>query len=206
MAHAQPRPPREAVLDTIRRGATTVTAIAAALEVTDNAVRLHLAALERDGLVRRAGAIRSGRAGQPAAAYALTAAGQDALSRAYPAALVALVAALGARLESRTLRATLADAGARMAAGGGPGSATTLAGRAAECADLLRALGGAVDVEAGRGGVRLVGHGCPLASAVAAEPATCTIVEALLEERCGVRARQQCVHGAAPACRFVLTT
>ncbi len=205
MAHSHPRPPREAVLDAVRRGATTVTGIADVLGVTDNAVRLHLAALERDGLVRRAGAIRSGRAGQPAATYALTATGQDALSRAYPAALAALVAALGARLETRALRATLADAGARMAAGAGQGPAPTLAGRAAACADLLRALGGAVDVEAGRGAVRLVGHGCPLASAVSAEPATCTIVEALLEERCGVRAQQQCVHGEAPSCRFVLT-
>ena len=37
----------------LRRGARTVEELAQALGLTDNAVRSHLAALERDGLVRR---------------------------------------------------------------------------------------------------------------------------------------------------------
>ena len=72
-------PARHAVLDLIRRGARTVNTLAEALRISDNAVRVHLVALERDGLIVRSGLVRSGAAGQPAAEYELTVAGELAL-------------------------------------------------------------------------------------------------------------------------------
>src|SRR3712207_8581849 len=46
---------RGQIVALLRRGTRTVEELAAALGLTDNAVRAHLAALERDGLVRQAG-------------------------------------------------------------------------------------------------------------------------------------------------------
>jgi predicted ArsR family transcriptional regulator len=77
-------PARQAVLDLVRRGERTVNTLAARLRISDNAVRVHLVALERDGLLKRCGMVRSGGAGQPAAEYDITPAGELALSVACP--------------------------------------------------------------------------------------------------------------------------
>ncbi len=53
-------PPRQRVLAALRTGSRTVNDLAGGLHVTDNAVRGHLAALERAGLVRATGTVRSG--------------------------------------------------------------------------------------------------------------------------------------------------
>ncbi len=196
---------RLAVLDAIRGGARTVNDLAAHLQVTDNAVRLHLAALERDALISR-GVLRSGQVGQPAAGYELTPAGELALSSAYAPALNALVAALGARLEARTARSVFLDAGRRLA-DQIPSQATgSLNDRVHACASLLESLGGKIDVTSTRGKAMLKGAGCPLASAVRTEPATCYIVEALLKKHAGVNATQHCQHGDHPACHFEITS
>ena len=55
---------RARVVELLRREPRTVEQLAAALGVTDNAVRLHLGQLERDGIVRTAGVRRSGGAGR----------------------------------------------------------------------------------------------------------------------------------------------
>ena len=44
----------------LRRDTRTVDDLASALNLTDNAVRAHLAALERDGIVRQCGVRRDG--------------------------------------------------------------------------------------------------------------------------------------------------
>lgn len=183
-----------------------MNAIAARLGVTDNAVRLHLAALERDGLIRRGGVVRTGEAGQPAAEYALTSDGEVALSSAYPPALTAVVGAIGARLSPRAARALFADAGKRLAPDAAVASTASLPDRARACATLLEALGARIQVETGRGWAKLAGADCPLAAAVRTEPQTCAMIEALLTRHAGVRVRQRCQHGDHPACRFELVT
>lgn len=71
-------------------------ALARALDLTDNAVRAHLAALERDGLVRQQGSVRGVR--KPSLAYQLAPEVEPALSRAYLPLVEALVEALADRL------------------------------------------------------------------------------------------------------------
>src|SRR5438067_2004438 len=61
---------RGQILDLLRRGTETVNDLAAALGLTDNAVRAHLTALERDGLVRPSGTRRGPR--KPTVTYALS--------------------------------------------------------------------------------------------------------------------------------------
>jgi predicted ArsR family transcriptional regulator len=182
-----------------------VNALAEMLGVTDNGIRLHLAALERDGLIQRGGLQRSGQAGQPAAEYALLPAGELALSSAYEPALTALVGALGAKLKARSARKVLVNAGRRLAAQVPAGQGGSLSERAHSCAALLESLGGRVDVMTTREKAVLTGSGCPLAAAVRAEPATCYMIESLLAKHAGVSAEQRCDHGAHPACRFEIT-
>jgi predicted ArsR family transcriptional regulator len=198
-------PARHAVLDLIRRGARTVNTLADALRISDNAVRVHLVALERDGLIARSGLIRSGAAGQPAAEYELTTSGELALSSAYPAALVALAEAIGDKLDVRAKRALFLEAGRRLAATMVPRDGGSLVAKATACADLIESLGGSATVTPARGSVMLEGAGCPLAAAVRGDPATCSLVEGLLERHADVNAEILCHHGDRPSCRFRLT-
>ncbi len=179
--------------------------LAAQLRISDNAVRVHLVALERDGLIRRSGTVRSGVAGQPAAEYDLTPAGEEALSSAYTAALVALSEAAGARLDVRTRRALFLEAGKRLAATVSPKDSGSLAERAESCAALIDSLGGRAIVTTGRGSAVIEGAGCPLAAAVRGEPGSCSIIEGMIEAHTGLKAEQQCSHGERPSCRFRLS-
>src|SRR5512139_1084500 len=156
-------PARQAVLDLIRRGERTVNTLATQLRISDNAVRMHLVALERDGMVKRIGTVRSGGAGQPAAEYDLTPEGELALSAAYPAALTALAAALSDRLDGRGRRALFLDAGKRLAATLGRHDSGSLQERAAACAELIDRLGGSASITTERGSATVAGAGCPLA-------------------------------------------
>ena len=196
---------RQAVLDLVRRGERTVNTLAAKLRISDNAVRVHLVALEPDGLIKRSGTVRSGAAGQPAAEYDLTPAGEQALSAAFPAALVALTEAAGAKLDARARRALFLEAGKRLAETMKPADSGSLQERAESCASLIESLGGGATVTFHRGHAVVEGAGCPLAAAVRGEPATCSIIEGLLESHTGVKAEQQCTHGDRPSCRFRLT-
>jgi predicted ArsR family transcriptional regulator len=198
-------PARYAVLDLIRRGARTVNTLAERLRISDNAVRVHLVALERDGLIVRSGLVRSGAAGQPAAEYELTTGGELALSSAYPAAMVALAGAIGEKLDVRARRALFLEAGKRLAATIGHRDNGSLGAKANACAELIESLGGSAAITNARGHAMLEGAGCPLAAAVRSEPATCWLVEGLLEGHTGVNAEQMCNHGERPSCRFRLT-
>ena len=62
---------RGQILALLRVEARTVNELAAALKLTDNAVRAHLISLERDGLIQRQGSRRGTR--KPHASYGLTA-------------------------------------------------------------------------------------------------------------------------------------
>ena len=66
--------------------------------ITDNAVRFHIATLERTGTVRRNGTVRGKGAGKPAVIYELTESAEELQSRAYAPVLAACVEELAARL------------------------------------------------------------------------------------------------------------
>ncbi|HKS07638.1 MAG TPA: hypothetical protein VJR92_15155 [Gemmatimonadaceae bacterium] len=200
-----PLPARTVVLDFVRRGVRTVNALAESMGVTDNAVRLHLAALERDGLLRRSGVKRSGQVGQPAAEYELTPDGEVSLSNAYSPAFAALVAALADKLDTRARRAVFLDAGRKLAADSSSTTSGSVSSRAGACAALIESLGGSATIKTEKGRTVLVGAGCPLAAAVRAEPGTCAIIEALLARSSGLDVTQRCEHGANPCCRFELS-
>jgi predicted ArsR family transcriptional regulator len=81
----------------------------------------------------------------------------------------------------------------------------SLAASAHAAHDILTELGGSVKLEVGRSHADLRGDGCPLAAAAARVPATCTIVEKMLEAQTGRRVEQRCEHGTRPRCGFRLS-
>src|SRR5437764_1870524 len=72
---------RGRIISLLRRDEHTVSELAQALGLSDNAIRGHLASLERDGLVRPIGTRRG--AHKPTVTYAPTAEAEDLFPRPY---------------------------------------------------------------------------------------------------------------------------
>lgn len=183
----------------LRRGRRTVDELADALGLTDNAVRSHLAGLERDGLVRQ-GDLRRG-ASKPAFTYELTPEAERLFPKAYGALLQQLIGVLSERLPPDELADTLQEVGHRVAknhtAVGGD-----LRERVERALVLLEDLGGLADLEESDGGFVIRGCSCPLAAAVEGSPDACLLAEALLSDVIGAPVRQVCDPGPPRRCRF----
>src|SRR4051812_42000873 len=96
---------RGRIITLLRRHERTVNELADELALTDNAVRTHLAALERDGLASLRG-VRRG-VGKPAHVFALTAEDESLFPGAYAAVLRTLLDALSATLPAPQLEAVI---------------------------------------------------------------------------------------------------
>ncbi|HUY99184.1 MAG TPA: helix-turn-helix domain-containing protein [Thermomicrobiaceae bacterium] len=193
---------RGQVVTLLRRAGRTVNELAAELDLTDNAVRLHLATLERDGLVVQEG-VRRG-AGKPSFAYRLTPQAERLFPKPYGPMLDGLLDVLAERLPPAELEAAMREVGHRLAAGreASPGE---LRHRVAQGAALLEALGGLAEVEKQAGGFSIRGYSCPLAD-VAGHPEACRLAETLLADVIGAPVRECCDRGNPPRCRFVITS
>jgi predicted ArsR family transcriptional regulator len=195
---------RGQVASLLRRGPHTVEELATALGLTDNAVRNHLALLERDGMVRQAGVRRGKGAGKPATVFELDPAAESEFSRAYQPVLGAVLDVLADELPAERVEEILKEAGRRLGAAAGGPAAGALADRAEAAAAALRALGGDVDVVTEDGVLVLQGAGCPLSSAVRQRPETCRAVEAFVSAIVGEAVRERCARDERPRCCFVV--
>lgn len=193
---------RGQIVALLRRGPRTVEDLAAALGLTDNAIRAHLATLERDGLVASAGVRRGAGAGKPATLYELHPEAEPLFSRAYAPVLRAVLDAIAERVPEEEARALMRDVGRRLAAQLGRDVTGDVHSRVHAAAALLSALGGEAYVEKGDETLQLRGYGCPLSAAVTARAEVCRAVEALLSEVIGVEVREHCDRGARPRCCF----
>jgi predicted ArsR family transcriptional regulator len=193
---------RGQVVTLLRQGHATVEELARALGLTDNAVRSHLAALERDGLVTQSG-LRRG-VGKPAYAYALTPDAERFFPKAYGALLHLMLDALGERLPAAVVDDLLRDVGHRLASGQ-PEPTGDLRGRVDRAVTLLGELGGQAAVEEQDGGFVIQGCSCPLAAAVEGHPQSCLLAETLLADVIGAPVRQTC-DPEIPRCRFEIGT
>ena len=192
---------RGQVLGLLRRGARTVEELARGLGLTDNAIRAHLATLERDGLVKQEGLRRGPGAGKPAQVYEPTQEVELRLSRAYAPVLAALLEELAERLPGEETEKLLAAVGRRLAAAA-PRRDGKVADRARDAVKLLNDLGGDASLEPDGAGFLVRGCGCPLSAAVSRRPETCRLVQALLSDVTGVQVGQCCEQGPKPRCCF----
>lgn len=193
----------------LRRGPRTVEELAAAVGLTDNAVRAHLAALERDGMARVLGVRRGGGSGKPAYEYVLTPAAERVFPKPYADMLGTLYDVLGERLPAAELEALARETGRRMACrleGGSGGSEETPCGAAAGAVAALNAMGGLAELETpGRNGALAIrAYTCPLAEVVTRHPRACALAEAFVSGLAGVPVRAECSPDERPHCRFTL--
>jgi len=196
---------RGQVATLLRRGPRTVDELAAELGLTANAVRSHLAALERDGVVHQTGVRRGKGAGKPATVYALHPAAESYFSRAYQPVLAAVLDVLVAELSTEHAAEILDKVGRRLGASAGAPAAGTLAERAEAAAAALRALGGEVELVTNEAGTLVLrGTGCPLSSAVTSRPETCRAVESFVSEVVGAPVRECCARDGRPRCCFTV--
>jgi predicted ArsR family transcriptional regulator len=197
---------RGQIVALLRRGTRTVEELAQALGLTDNAVRGHLATLERDGLARPAGVRRGPGAGKPATLFELDPDAEPLFSRAYAPVLRAVLDAIAERMPEDEAEELMRDVGRRLAAQLGRDVSGDLHTRVHAAAVLLGALGGEAYVEKGEHTLQLRGYGCPLSAAVTARAEVCRAVEALLSEVIGAPVREQCQRGDRPRCCFHVET
>jgi len=198
---------RGRIVDLLRRKSHTVDELAAELGVTDNAVRLHLGMLERDGIVRSKGVRRDGAVGKPATVYDIEPSAEPMFSKAYLPFLSALLASLGEKLSVREHKAMMRDVGRRLASGA-ESDVTALNDRAELASRVLNELGGLTSVERGPNGKTILvrGCGCPLSAAVNEREEVCTAVTTMLSEMTGAEVRESCDRsGERPCCCFELS-
>lgn len=198
---------RGRIVDLLRRKSRTVDELAAELGVTDNAVRLHLGMLERDGIVRSKGVRRDGAVGKPAMIYDIEPSAEPMFSKAYMPFLSALLAALGEKLSVREHKSMMREVGRRLASGVET-SGAALSERAELASKVLNELGGLTSVERGPNGKTMLvrGCGCPLSAAVNERDEVCTAVTTMLSEITGAEVRESCNRsGERPCCCFELS-
>jgi predicted ArsR family transcriptional regulator len=195
---------RGRIVALLRSEIHTVNELAAALHLTDNAVRAHLLSLEQDGLVQQYGT-RPGRR-KPHVAYGLSREAEHIFPKAYGPLLAHFVTVISDRLSLRELRATMREVGQAVATD----HVDRWRGRSRQerikaAMELLHDLGGLVKLEENDGRKFIYGrNGCPLAAVTAIHPEACLIIELLLSTVIGVRAKKCCEYGETPRCCFEL--
>src|ERR1051325_6225622 len=104
---------RGKILDLLRTKEQTVNELAAALNLTDNAVRAHLLSLERDGLTRQSGTKPGFR--KPHATYTLTPEAEQIFPKSYGVLLDLILIVISRQLSPKELRAAMRKVGRRVA-------------------------------------------------------------------------------------------
>jgi len=191
---------RGRILSLLRRNETTINGLAAELGISDNAVRMHVASLQRDGMVEEGGVLRA-TGGKPAQLYRLTGAAEELFPKAYALVLGQLIEVLEERDGRPKVLELMREVASRLAV---PhrGAAPDPEARVAAAAEVLRAIGGDVVVERSDDGWLLRGHGCPLSGVVRDHPSVCTLAQALVEELTGLPTDECCHRGDRPSCSF----
>lgn len=187
---------RGRIVQLLRERDRTVNDLAAATGVTPNAIRAHLPALEREGLVRASGQRPGVR--RPETLYTLAPEADRLFAQAYGLVLRLLLDALEARLPAEEIEDMFAEVGHRLGAAHPAASSPPLAERVGRAAEVLNRLGGLTTVEERADGWTLHGVRCPLAEVGAGHAEVCALARTLLEEVIGAPVRVGCQTAAAP--------
>jgi predicted ArsR family transcriptional regulator len=192
---------RGKILELLRARESTVNELAEELRLTDNAVRAHLASLERDRLVVQSGLKPGTR--KPHTTYALGPEAEHLFPKAYGRLVSLLMSIFSRQVEPRSLRAGMRAAGRKVARE----HLFELRGKTRKqridaALGILKELGGAASFRQEDGKDFIYGNGCPIAAATANHPEACLLAESLLTEIIGSPVKEHCIRGPAPSCRF----
>ena len=187
----------------LRHEMRTVGELATALDLTDNAVRAHLATLEGDGLVRRSGERPGFR--KPHYSYELTVAAEQLFPKVYGPLLKRILAALKQRFGSDRVTAVLRNVGRAIVASRHVRRDAKLDERLQQVMKLFVEFGGKARVERSDGSVVVHGTTCPLAAITGDHTEVCQMMQTMVSAIMGVPVRERCHRGAVPKCCFEFT-
>lgn len=191
---------RQDVLELLLRADRTVQEIADEIGISANAIRGHLAAMERDGLIIQRDTRRD-TGGKPAVVYALSPDADELFPKAYAFVLEGVLSVLEEREGSARVRETLAEVGARVAVpAGGPQE-----DRVRAAADLLRSLGGTVEVRREDGRWKIQGFSCPLSAVTSRDARVCGLAKSLVQHTTGGSVVEVCQRGRRSRCAFEIS-
>ena len=192
---------RGQIITLLRRNSHTVDELAQALGLTDNAVRAHLATLERDGIVQQRG-VRRG-SGKPSAVYELAPAAEQLFPKAYDQVLQQLLDVVGERLTPDEVETLLRAVGRRMALEWKVPSGD-LRVRLGGAIEVLNELGGMAELEADNDHSYIRSYSCLFAAVVPGHPEVCRLAETLLTELVGESVQAHCHIDGVPRCLFTV--
>lgn len=184
----------------LRTGDRTVNELADALGITDNAVRAHLLALERDNLVMQKGMIKGFR--KPHFAYGLAEDARHLFPAAYDSLLNRLLAGFKNNLTPKAFLKTLREVGKGIGKDVPAGSMKTADKRLEAAVSTLEELGGAAAIIRENKKVVIASECCPFADVVAEHPEVCKVAESLVAEITGEEVTECCDRTGLPKCRF----
>jgi predicted ArsR family transcriptional regulator len=192
---------RGKILDLLRTREWTVNELAEQLRLTDNAVRAHLASLERDRLVAQSGMKPGIR--KPHTTYALGPEAEQLFPKAYGRLVTLLMSVFSRQVKPNVLRAGMRAAGRTLAQESlHEWRGKTRQHRIDAALGILKELGGAATFREEDGKHFIYGNGCPIAAATANHPEACLLAESLLTEIIGSPVKEHCIRGPVPSCRF----
>jgi predicted ArsR family transcriptional regulator len=183
----------------LRDGAKTVNELAAALGLTDNAVRASLLTLERDRLIEQSGTVKGHR--KPHFVYRLTGNARKLFPRSYDSLFNVLLGELKQVLSPSSLVGTLRSVGQRIGRQKDKRNAS-LDERVAETLAKLEELGGAPRIIQNNGKIVIASNSCPFAEAVAEHPEVCQVAEAMVAEMVDQPVTEMCDRSGSPKCCF----
>jgi predicted ArsR family transcriptional regulator len=185
------------------KGGITVEKLAEGSAVTRTAVRQHLAAMERNGLVTRGATRPTG--GRPEHLYVLTEAGREHFPRQYSwfaeLLLVSLEEQAGkdGAAEGLSAMGRSVGSGLRGRVSGAPGSAEQLK----QIAGAMTELGYDASIKSDKSETIIEAHNCVFHRLAEKNPDVCKFDLALLSEASGCRVEHRaCMVRGGEACRF----
>ena len=189
----------------LQRGPLTADEMASSLGLTTTAVRAQITAMQRDGVVRRAGQ-RPG-ATRPSQVFELTPEVEQLLSGAYLPLLIELVRQSATRLKSQQFKELMRSTGRGLAAAlPRIVSKESFATRVDAVSALMNdQFGSTMRVERANGHFTLKGYGCPLAALTGNHPAVCLAIESLIGEVLDANVEECCDRAQRPQCCFHVT-
>jgi len=192
---------RGRIITLLRRSSRSVDELAQELDLTHTAVRAHLAALERDGLVQQRSERRGNR--KPSSVYDLAPAAEFLFPQSYSQLLSKLLEVQQERMTPEEGEELLRTVGRRMAAQWTipPGELNV---RLEAAVEVLNKLGGLMERETGEETLSIRGYRCPFAAVVREHPEVCHLAETLLTELVGVPVQEHCQRTGQVPCRFVV--
>jgi DeoR family transcriptional regulator, suf operon transcriptional repressor len=193
---------RGRIVTLLRGGGLTADDLASELDLTRSAIRVQMTAMERDGVVRRAGK-RPGTT-RPSHVFELTPEIEQLLSKAYIPVLTQLVDVFAEALPAQQVETLLRQTGKRLADEFSRGKRFhgTVESRAAAATAMLNEHLGALTHVEGDGRIVIRGMSCPLAALTGKHRGVCLAIETLVAEIVGGPVRECCDRAERPRCCF----